>query len=93
MTRQDKLKVLELREQGYTYKEISNELSISIGSVKYICQTEKFKGTCINCGRTIKSLPHKKPKKFCSDRCRWEWHNEKRREIRLAEKREENEET
>ena len=32
-------------------------------------------GTCIRCGTEIKSIKGKKKKRFCSDRCRWDWWN------------------
>ena len=38
MAKVDKEKVLELREQGYGYKKIAKELSVSISSIRYLCE-------------------------------------------------------
>jgi endogenous inhibitor of DNA gyrase (YacG/DUF329 family) len=32
-------------------------------------------GTCLKCGIEIKSIKGKKKRRFCSDRCRWDWWN------------------
>lgn len=83
MTSEIKNKILTLRDKGYGYKKISIELNMPISSVRYVCvvkdRANELRGTCLNCGKSIKSIPHKKAKKFCSDRCRWEWWNEQRK--------------
>jgi endogenous inhibitor of DNA gyrase (YacG/DUF329 family) len=44
-------------------------------------------GTCLKCGGEIKSIKGKKKRRFCSDRCRWDWWNnhikEEKRKSRL----------
>ena len=32
-------------------------------------------GSCLKCGNEIRSIKGKKKKRFCSDRCRWDWWN------------------
>jgi len=40
-------------------------------------------GTCLKCGVEIKSIKGKKKKRFCSDRCRWDWWNNHIKEEKL----------
>lgn len=79
-----KIKVNELRNEGYGYKKIATELSISVSAARYMCIKTTEEGlltdNCEHCGLAIKSIKGKKKKRFCSDRCRWQWWNQKRRE-------------
>ncbi|HOQ79186.1 MAG TPA: hypothetical protein PLW94_03055 [Candidatus Absconditabacterales bacterium] len=75
MTNINKDKVIELRKQGYSYKEISRELSITILDVRNICSELVLVGNCKNCDKEIRSTKGKKIKQFCSDECRWNWWN------------------
>ncbi|HHT82603.1 MAG TPA: hypothetical protein GX003_04130 [Acholeplasmataceae bacterium] len=75
-------KILELRNEGFGYKRIANELKTSIGMVRYtIAKAEKntLSGFCKNCGIKTLSVKGKKAKKFCSDRCRYKWWNNHRK--------------
>jgi len=36
---------------------------------------DELLGTCLKCGIEIISIKGKKKKRFCSDRCRWDWWN------------------
>ncbi len=76
-------KINELRELGYGYKKIANELNVSISVVRYACSKQpgddELTGYCEHCGAEMKFVKGKKKKRFCSDRCRWEWWNEYRR--------------
>ena len=66
MAKVDKEKVLELREQGYGYKKIAKELSVSISSIRYLCeQINKEEqivqiGECKECGDRIISQKGKR---------------------------------
>ena len=78
MAKVDKEKVLELRAQGYGYKKIAKELSISISSIRYLCdqQEQVVKvGECKQCGTRVITQKGKKERKFCCDACRNEWWN------------------
>lgn len=79
-----KQKIIELRDIGYGYKRISKELNIPVSTIRYICNnlnTEEIKkDICIYCGKETILIPHKKAKKFCCDKCRWSYWNNKRRE-------------
>lgn len=85
MTNTEKIKINELRKQGYGYKKIAKELSMTISVVRHVCNTLKDEdllvGNCKNCGKKIKSIKGKKQKKFCSDKCRWDWWNNHQKEV------------
>lgn len=85
MTNDTKNQILSLRNEEYGYKEIAKELNIVLSTVRYICSNsydDEIKSTCFNCGIETISYPHKKTKKFCCDKCRWNYWNEKRREAK-----------
>ena len=81
MAKVDKEKVLELRAQGYGYKKIAKELSVSISSIRYLCEQMNKEeqivqiGECKECGDRIISQKGKKKKQFCCDECRMRWWN------------------
>ena len=68
-----------LREKGYGYKRIANELGLSVNTVKSYCRRhpELIKKTfvCLNCGKPFEQKPKRKQKRFCSDKCRYSWWN------------------
>jgi len=83
-------KVIELREKGYGYKRIANELNLTRDQVRYIClktKQDSLDGICKNCDRKIKSVRGKKKKVYCSDKCRYKWWNKQKK---LKRKNEEN---
>lgn len=86
--------ILKLRLSGCTYNEIAEILSISKNTVQSICQRAGIKCTditnrkdykkgdfqaCKWCGKLFENPWNRKGKAFCSDQCRTEWWNEKRR--------------
>lgn len=86
MKPEQKRMIEELRNSGCGYKEISEQLQISINTVKSYCKRHELtrmgkrnSGTvrfCLQCGNEIKQKQHRKTKKFCSDRCRMIWWRE-----------------
>ena len=72
----------KLRFQGYGYKKIASILGLAENMVKSYCRRnpiDKESRLCVSCGKSIKSTPHKREKKFCSDKCRtkfWNSHSE-----------------
>lgn len=85
MTNDTKNQILSLRNEGYGYKRIAKELDVALSTVRYICSNskgEEIKSTCLNCGTETISYPHKKSKKFCCDRCRWDYWNKIRKEAK-----------
>lgn len=80
MTIQEKNTIEKLRQNGYGYKKIAAELNLPIGTVKTYCKRhlamEDDKQRCPVCETVIKQAPHKKEKRFCSDKCRMKWWKE-----------------
>jgi hypothetical protein len=80
-----KIKINELRQIGYGYKKIAKELSMTISAVRYACSKisdeDLLISNCQNCGLKIKSIKGKKKKRFCSDKCRWQWWNKHQKEV------------
>lgn len=83
MTDLEKIKINELKNKGYGYKKIATELSLSQNTVKsYLKRTnvddkreEENSSVCLFCGKAVIQNEHRKIKKFCSDKCRYNWHN------------------
>lgn len=80
--------IRELREEGYGYRRIAQELGISENTIKTYCRRHGLGGVaknqvstdgkekyCLNCRKVLEQMPGRKPKKFCSDRCRMRWWN------------------
>ena len=71
MTNEEKTKIINLRKEGNGYKKIAKEVpGVSIGSIRFIL--------CLNCVNKLEMIPHHKEKKYCNDRCRYEYWNKKR---------------
>lgn len=83
MNSEQKLRIAELRKSGYGCKEISEQLQISINTIKSYCKRHNIQRQneiigddvrfCLQCGKTIPQVQHRKVKKFCSDKCRMVW--------------------
>lgn len=43
-------------------------------------KTSPNTGYCASCHKPIEHIPKQKPKRFCSDRCRYQWWGEHRKE-------------
>ena len=68
----------KLRFQGYGYKKIARLLRLSENTIKSYCRRHPFDKTqkvCLQCGKPIENTPHKREKKYCSDKCRLDWWN------------------
>lgn len=76
MTDITKQKIIEMREQGQSYGQISKTLSVPIGSVRGFCAKHKAAAEasyCLCCGHKLKQTKGHRQKKFCDDRCRYRW--------------------
>lgn len=69
--------IKKLRQEGYSYKEISESLRVPINTVKSYSRRKGLTGShnkkkhiCLNCGYEIDDK-----KKFCSATCRQTWWN------------------
>lgn len=79
MTNEEKTKIINLRKEGNGYKKIAKEVpGVSISSIRFICNELEKTLLCLNCGNKLEMIPHHKEKKYCNDRCRYEYWNKKR---------------
>ena len=74
LSEKDKRDMDLLYAQGNNYKEISTALNLSYKQV-YRYSKGTLGVRCLQCGKAIKQTPHKRQKKFCSDKCRIKWWN------------------
>ena len=85
MNTNEKNKIAELKQLGYGYKKIAKELNIALSTVRYVCNKtgdeDLLDGKCEHCGLKIQSIKGKKKKRFCSDKCRWQWWNKQHKEV------------
>lgn len=89
MTKDQKIKIAELRSAGFGYANIANALGLTKNQVASFChrngltgkkssQTHTDKpdvGCCKNCGKPIVQVHGRKQVKFCSDECCQSWWN------------------
>ena len=90
MTSEEKTRLTALRNEGFGYKRIAQELGISENSVKTFCRRNRLASAakkeelaadcrseqrCLFCGGTVVQSPGRKEKKFCSRDCRNKWWN------------------
>jgi endogenous inhibitor of DNA gyrase (YacG/DUF329 family) len=54
------------------------------------CAEDDLIGKCIKCGVVIVSIKGKKKKRFCSDRCRWDWWNNHIKQMKQESKAKKN---
>lgn len=86
MTDAQKRQIGNLRDAGYGYKKIAEQMDLSENTVKTYCRRHGLGGTrvmqgsikknvCLCCGVPVEQNPGRKEKKFCSDKCRNKWWN------------------
>ena len=85
MTSEQKTRIANYRNAGYSYGRIAKAMGIKATTIKAHCQRfglkkpERFNANseyapcCKNCGKALTLIPGRKPKQFCSDRCRNTW--------------------
>ena len=84
MTDQERKLINEYRLDGLTKKQISELTGISTNTLKVhfrrnplsLTAVADHKGLCRHCGKPLIQTPHKKVKRYCSDRCRMAWWKE-----------------
>ena len=74
MTNVEKNAIISMNEKGMSVTEISEILKIK-NTIKSFLQRKKTADVCLNCGAVLTHIPHKKRKKFCSDKCRMHYWN------------------
>ena len=90
MTDSQKKQIGKMRADGASYGMISDELGISINTIKTYCKRhglggvkvemnvpkqEKAEHNCQCCGEPLLQVLGRKEKRFCSDKCRYKWWN------------------
>lgn len=80
MTNKEKIKINQLRHQGYSYGKISVILSLSENTIKSYCRRNSLTTNmiaktsyCKQCNNHIIIKENCKPRQFCSDKCRIAW--------------------
>lgn len=81
MTDKEKTAINNLVGMGTSITDISEKLNISRNTVKSYLQRKKTADVCLNCGAVLTHTPHKKKKKFCSDKCRMHYWNTHQNEM------------
>ena len=80
--------ILALRAQNLKYKEIAQKLDVKETYARTICSRAKRSqpsfpdGLCRNCGAELIHVEGAKRKQFCSDACRYQWHNHQKQRKR-----------
>jgi len=83
MTNQEKLKVQNMRGQGYSYSQISQSLGLSINTVKSFCRRMRNKKrSCKQCGKPLAGIARRNTKLYCSEYCRRTWWKANRNQTR-----------
>lgn len=89
MTDQQSTQITNMRESGFGYSTIANQIGLPKECVKSYCRTHGLTGrrssshvdkeagsnTCRTCGRYLQHTPGKRKKQYCSDACRMDWWN------------------
>ena len=76
MTNEEKEKIIRLRMQGLTCAEIGEKMGMKRTTVTTFCSRYNVKlYRCPQCGIVVPQNPNRKPKRFCSDKCRMDWWN------------------
>lgn len=91
MTPNQKRRIYDLREKGYSYAQVSVEMDMLLSTVKSFCRRHPFVPpppvipipeplytpglTCKQCGKPMLQREKTKKKQFCSDSCRMKWWN------------------
>ena len=89
MTADQKQKITQLRQLGRSYADIAQSVNLPEGTVKSFCwrnrltsasgQAEPAKNLCLQCGAFLEPQPDAPPRKFCCDKCRFDWHRKNRK--------------
>lgn len=89
MTEAEKRKIIELRNTGLSYSEISSKLKLSRNTVASFCRRSKCSernetdnAHCLICRAMLEQTPKKRKKKFCCKSCKNKWWNAHRDELK-----------
>ena len=72
MTTNQTEEIIRLQREGKGYKTIAAMLGVPLSSVKSWCKRHSDEleqtGFCLQCGARVRIIPHKKRRRFCSDK-------------------------
>ncbi len=83
MTEALRTQIVNLQYAGHGYKHIATVTGIPQSTIKRFCRDNPVSakdiadrnGVCRHCGAKLVPTPHKKVKRYCSDKCRMAyWH-------------------
>ena len=77
MTENESRQIQILRAKQFTCAQIADETGLPLNTVKSYLRRHPVatQSVCLQCGKPVTQTPHRKEKKFCSDRCRLRWWN------------------
>ncbi len=78
MTSSQRENLCRMRENGKSYSQIACTLGVSENTVKSFCRRANVlympdKAVCPCCGKPVALRDRGKPRRFCSDACRYSW--------------------
>ena len=81
MTNQERSQIRAYQLEGLSPKQISELTGISHNTIRVHCyrhpvsklEIADHKGVCRHCGKPLTQTPHKKARRYCSDKCRMAW--------------------
>ncbi len=79
MTQLQKGRIERLQRDGLGYRTIASELNLPVDTVKSYCRRHPIavdETVCQWCGAKQTQTPHKRKRRFCSDKCRMAWWKE-----------------
>ncbi len=78
MTKYEMTQIQILRAKQFTCAQIASETGLPVNTVKSYLRRHPVdaQSVCLQCGKPVIQTPHRKEKKFCSDKCRLRWWNE-----------------
>lgn len=87
MTKSEKEAIIKLRRKNLSYAEIAKTTGHTVNAIKTFCYrndlTEaalKVGINCKNCNKVLTDKASKRPRIFCSEKCKQNWWNKHRKE-------------
>jgi len=82
MTELQKQQIIEMRKRGISFSDIAAIVGLSRNTVKSFARREEIKkakeaesGFCLQCGKPLVQVPKTKPRRFCTEKCRYTYWN------------------
>ena len=90
MTTEEVTIITDLQQRGLGYKRIASLTGLPLNTVKAYCRRHKVESPvmadaeafCRGCGKPIQRIPMAKPRQYCSDKCRTNFWNSHRDEVK-----------